>query len=155
MTRFDFNSLVGAEYLYYGSRDGRFFRLDDQVFEAVEIWDDEAASHMACVMRSVCPLYTFYKYPLALVKLCREGTLPVHDFFEQVPDQYSFNGYSLVSANDHVWLYFGTDSYCSMGSRFIFKERPSAVIQQILSLQDPIAVDAALEAYSRELERLR
>lgn len=147
--------VVGDTYRYYGSLDSHFFRLDDTVFEAVEERDG-IESRLLDIKYSSRPLYDFLQYPLAIVKLCREGALPIHGFFEQPPEAYSFNGYSLVDASDHVWLYVGTDAYnAEERPCFVFQDRPSPLIEQILRLQDRTAVDTALAAYGRELERLR
>ena len=108
---FDFNSLVGKEYKFYGI-DNNQFKLDKVVYEALEDAEDGYRSYMDSVVVKDVEKSIFFRQSIAVVKLvdC---------------DERDFSGYALIDITDnHMWLKFGTDNSDSYYPYFVFEYSP-------------------------------
>lgn len=99
--------------------DGNCFKLDEQVFEAIEDESDGYRSSMDYVEQRDPQGLIFFKTPVDTVRL------------EKAPDKMSdhdwtrFSGWVLRSVTDgHVWLWFGTDDYNDYYPCFTFRYCP-------------------------------
>lgn len=91
----DFNSLLGAEFDFYGV-DCNEFKLDNTIWEALEDKADGFRSYLGSVVRKEST-GIFFRQPLARVKL-------------KLRKRRSRRVFKLVDLSDgHVWLEFGTD----------------------------------------------
>lgn len=101
--------------------DAECFKLDNDVFKAVENEDDGYRSSMDYVEPCSPEGKIFFKSPVDTVKIV-EAPEKLDD-----RDYYKFEGWQLVSTADgHVWLTIGTDNAHDYYPCFTFRYTPRA-----------------------------
>ncbi|HEY8889800.1 MAG TPA: hypothetical protein VIM70_06060 [Clostridium sp.] len=108
----DFDKLVDLEltFHFYGVCNNQF-KLDSNVYEAMEDPDDGYRSYMESV-EVVDSDGIFFDTPISTVKI--EGA-------------DSIEGYRLIDIEDgHVWLEFGTEDWGGWYPYFVFNYEPKA-----------------------------
>jgi hypothetical protein len=110
---FNFDSLVGKKYKFYGV-DNNQFKLGSVVFEAIEDEGDGYRSYLNSVIVKDVEKSIFFKRAIADVWLVQE-------------DDGYFDGYKLIDIEDgHIWLRFGTDNSDDYYPWFVFEYSPKA-----------------------------
>jgi hypothetical protein len=107
-TILNFNDLVGQEFDFYGV-DNTCFKLDDQVYEAVEDESDGYRSYLGCIETREAQGKIFFTTPIARVVVEKD-------------DDGDFEGYKLMDLHGgHEWLRFGTGAYDDWYPYFVFE----------------------------------
>ena len=106
--------IKGREFDFYGVCNNEF-KLDDDVWEAVEDPDDGYRSYMDSVQKKESDGIFFGK-PLARVKIVPTDGLGGYEG--------SGDGFSVVDADGHKWLEFGTDTSEDYYPCFVFTYCP-------------------------------
>lgn len=110
---FNFDSLVGKKYSFYGV-DNNQFKLGRVAYEAIENEDDGLRSYLGSVIVKNIKKSIFFRQAIADVYLISI-------------DEGYFTGYQLVDVKDsHVWLRFGTDNSDDYYPWFVFEYSPKA-----------------------------
>lgn len=104
----DFRELIGEVCLFYGV-DNHMFKLDDQVWEAVEDESDGYRSMLGVIKTVQGGI--FFREPLAVVEVKEVGNSEL-------------DGYVLYDENYHDWLRVGTDNSDDYYPQFIFSYHP-------------------------------
>ena len=109
-----FEGLVGEVFNFYGV-DGNCFKLDGNVFEAIEDPDDGYRSfldevrlipHEECEARGL----VFFRSPIARVEVVESDVLDGHELIDR--------------SDSHVWLVIGTDHYDQWYPQSVFHYTP-------------------------------
>jgi hypothetical protein len=106
-----FEDFVGKTALFYGV-DGNAFKLDGQVFEALEDESDGYRSYLDSVELKDPSGLIFFGAALANVTV-------------RSVSETSFEGYEIVDVDDgHVWVRLGTDNNDDYYPYFVFSYNP-------------------------------
>ncbi len=119
--KYDFSTTVGREFDFYGV-DSNMFKLNDQVFEALEDEGDGYRSYLETIKVVTPHDGIFFDQPITRVR-CRKCT------------DEDFDGWVLLDAtDDHQWLKVGTDNSDDYYPHFTFqynvKPDPNPVMEE-------------------------
>lgn len=114
----EFKELIGKDLAFYGVCH-HLFKLDNQVWEAIEDDDDGYRSYLDSVAVSGED-GTFFTAPIATVQLKSTGT-------------EGDERYELVDASGHVWLTIGTDHSDDYYPYFEFDYSPPQTTPPVVS----------------------
>lgn len=108
------------EYNFFGV-DGYHFKLDAQVFEAIEDEGDGYRSYLDSVLVRDTSDLIFPRTPLDRITI-----VEVRDEGERDWKNYRapFDGYNFVAADGHVWLQVGTNEWDDYYPYFVFRYTP-------------------------------